>query len=390
MRIRSPRSSPIVVLDARVVTGVGGGPEKTILNSPRFLAPAGYRMICAYMHPPGDPGFAELRRRAVERDAPLVSIADRGPWDWKVVTNLLNLCRRERVAIYHGHDYKSNALGLLLARFWPMRLITTLHGWVKHTSRTPLYYRVDRFCLPRYEKVLCVSEDLQREGLNSGVRPEQCLLLENGVDTTEYTRTHSPDEAKARLGLPRHRLIVGAVGRLSEEKGFDLLIRALATLLGQGLDAHLIIAGEGDDRSRLEVLIRELGLSERVQLLGYRSDTLLLYQAMDVFALSSHREGLPNVVLEAMALETPLVATRVAGVPRLVEDGVNGLLVDCGDLPGLTGALDALLRDAALRQRLAREARRTVESKYSFAVRMAKLAAIYDAMLGKRQPARLE
>src|SRR4051795_9850116 len=91
-----------VVLDTRVVSGAGGGPEKTILNSPRFLVPAGYRMLCAYMHPPGDPGFEVLRRRAEAWQAPLLSIHDRGPWDWSVLPQILRICRRERVAIWHG------------------------------------------------------------------------------------------------------------------------------------------------------------------------------------------------------------------------------------------------------------------------------------------------
>src|SRR5262249_44155089 len=145
-----------VVLDARVVSGTGGGPDKTILNSPRYLAPAGYRMLCAYMRPPGDPGFEQLRAKAQRWGAPLVEIDDRGPWDWRVPAELLPVCRRERVQVWHGHDYKSNALGLLLARFWPMRLVTTVHGWVKHTRRTPLYYRIDRLCLRHYEAVICV------------------------------------------------------------------------------------------------------------------------------------------------------------------------------------------------------------------------------------------
>jgi glycosyltransferase involved in cell wall biosynthesis len=104
---------------------------------------------------------------------------------------------------------------------------------------------------------------------------------------------------------------------------------------------------------------------------------------MDVFALSSLREGLPNVVLEAMALETPVVATRVAGVPRLVHDGETGLLVEPGDLDQLAGALARLLADAALRARLARAGRRTVEAGYSFAARMDKVRALYDGLLGR-------
>ncbi|HTU91893.1 MAG TPA: hypothetical protein VMF69_17560, partial [Gemmataceae bacterium] len=104
----------VVVLDARVVSGAGGGPDKTILNSPRFLATAGYRNLCTYLHPPDDPGFEQLRKRARIAEAPLLAIPDSGPWDWRVPGRMLEICRRERVAIWHGHDYKSNALGLLL------------------------------------------------------------------------------------------------------------------------------------------------------------------------------------------------------------------------------------------------------------------------------------
>ena len=162
-----------VVLDVRVVSGTGGGPDKTILNSPRHLERAGYRMVCAYLHPPGDPGFDVIRGKAQLRRAPLVSVPDGGPLDWRVLPRLLEICRRERVRIWHGHDYKSNALGLLLSKFWPMRLVTTVHGWVQHTRRTPLYYAIDRVCLPFYEKVFCVSPDLyqlcRRRGVSSAV-----------------------------------------------------------------------------------------------------------------------------------------------------------------------------------------------------------------------------
>ena len=126
-----------VVLDARVLAGSGGGPDKTILNSPRHLGPAGYRMLCLYLRPPGDPGFEAIRRKAADKAAPLVEVDDRGPLDWRVVPRLAAVCRRERVAVWHGHDYKTNLLGLLLARLWPMRLVTTVHGWVHHTARTP-------------------------------------------------------------------------------------------------------------------------------------------------------------------------------------------------------------------------------------------------------------
>lgn len=366
-----------VILDARVVTGSGGGPDKTLLNSPRFLEPLGYRMLCVYLHPPNDPGFDAIRKNAVRYSAPLISIPDRGPRDWRVITKLIGVCRREKVAVWHGHDYKTNALGLLLKRFHRMRLVTTVHGWVQHTKKTPLYYRIDKFCLKRYEKVICVSDDLVQECAKVGVPESRLMLLENGIDAEDYRRTRTTTEAKAALGLPTNRFLIGAVGRLSDEKGFDVLIRAVKQL---GEDVHLAIVGDGGERAALEKLVVNLDLKDRVTLAGWQTDVRGWFEAMDAFALSSYREGLPNVLLEAMALEAPVVATRVNGVPRVVQHEENGLLVEAGDASGLAVALARVIQDADLRDRLCLAGRATVEGKYSFRTRMEKLAALYDGM----------
>lgn len=369
-----------VVLHTRVVVGAGGGPEKTILNSPRFLD-GRYRLLCAYMHAPADPGFETLRRKAAEATAPLLSVHDRSPFDFSVVSQLLAICRQEKVKIWHAHDYKSDALGLLLRMFYPMRLVTTVHGWVEKTRRTPIYYFVDRLCLPRYEAVVCVSDDLYKQCLAYGVPRKRCFLIENAIDTVEYARKLSLADAKNRLSIPLDRLVIGGMGRLSAEKGFDLLIRAVDQLLKTGLNVELLIAGEGNEKESLQNLISQLGLEDRIRLLGYRTDTKELFQAMDVFALSSFREGLPNVVLEAMALEVPIAATRVAGMPRLIQSGENGLLIEPGSVEQLAGALASLIRDAGLRQRLAAAARQTIEKNHNFRIRMDKIAALYDSLL---------
>jgi glycosyltransferase involved in cell wall biosynthesis len=370
-----------VVLDARVVVGSGGGPDKTILNAPRYLVPAGYRNLCAYMHHPADPGFEHLRSKAVAKAAPLLSVADRGPWDWRVFGQFLDICRRERVQIWHGHDYKSNALGLLVRRFWPMHLVTTVHGWVQQTRRTPLYYWVDRLSLRYYDKVVCVSEDLYHRCRAIGVPEDRCELIENGIDLEEYSRRQNPAEARRRLGLRNDRLLLGAAGRLSPEKGFDLLIRACDQLLREGLDFELIIVGEGDEWQALQALISQLGREDRIHLAGYRSAMQAWYETLDVFVLSSVREGLPNVLLEAMALEVPVVATCIAGIPRLVHHEHNGLLVEPGDPGQLAAALRRLLREPELRRQLGKACRETVAARYSFAARMDKFRRLYDQLL---------
>jgi glycosyltransferase involved in cell wall biosynthesis len=375
-----PTTEP-VVLHTRVITAQGGGPEKTILNSPRFLASLGYRALCAFMHPADDPGFDVLRCRATKLAAPLISIPDGGLWDIGVARRLLRLCQAERVSIWHAHDYKSNALGLLLRRFHPMRLVTTVHGWVDSGSRLRVYYALDRMCLRHYEKVICVSDDLRQMCLKAGVARGRCVLIENAIDVDQCQRRLSPAEAKRGLGLPEAGLLIGACGRLSAEKGFEHLILAIDMLLNEGLDATLVILGEGELRPKLQELIDRLGRHDRIQLAGYQADLAAWYQAMDVFALSSLREGLPNVVLEALAWRLPVVATSIAGVPAVVQDNVSGLLVAPGDVGSLAGCLRRLAFDDGLRQRLSAAGRQTIEERYSFARRMEKIRRVYDDLL---------
>jgi len=370
------------VLDMRVVSGKGGGPDKTILNSPRFLEPLGYRMLCGYLYPPGDPGYAEIERKAAKYGAPLVSIPDRGPFDWRIVRAVYDVCRRENVKIWHGHDYKSNALGLVLNRLWPMKLVTTAHGWVEITKRTPWYYRIDKFCLPRYDRVYCVSEDLYRDCRKCGVKARNAVLLENGIDTEEFSRQATIAKAKQRLGLPAHGILIGAVGRLSAEKAFDLLLRSVHEIHSSGIDVCLMILGDGNERSRLEELARYLNIAERVTFAGWQSEAKPYYEAFDIFALSSLREGLPNVLLEAMAMEVPCLATRIAGIPKLIEHGVNGLLAEAGDQIGFTSSLKELTINLQLRKELGLAGRRTIMNRYSFAARMQKLARSYDELFG--------
>jgi glycosyltransferase involved in cell wall biosynthesis len=379
MRAASP-SLP-VVLESRVVNRTGGGPDKTILNSPRFLTASGYRTLCAFMHPPGDAGFEHLCAKAATWGAPIVSIPDHGPWDLGVVIRFLRVCRRERVAIWHGHDYKSNLLGLILKRFWSMKLLTTVHGWVKETPRTPLYYSIDRRCLKYYDQVIAVSPDLFAECRAWGVRPERCALIENAIDQLEFSPCARIADAKGRLGVPPSRLLIGSVGRLSDEKNFPCLIAAVDRLLGAGVDVELIICGEGEREGELNALIGKLGREDRIRLLGYKEDPRPFYEALDVFALSSVREGLPNVLLEAMSMGVPVVSTRVAGIPRLIQNDANGLLVDADSVDELTQALTRLSADPELRQHLRRAGRETIESRYGFEERMRKIKEVYDRLL---------
>jgi glycosyltransferase involved in cell wall biosynthesis len=356
--------------------------NKTILLAPSFLADSRYWIGAAFLHPPGDPGFEVLRGRAAAAGCPLIGVPDRGPLDLDVVGHMLRICRRLGVRVWHGHDYKSNLIGLLLRPFHPMKMVSTVHGWVQRTPRTRAYFALDRASLRFYDQVICVSDPLFEQVGRLGVPAERRVLVRNGVDERTFRRQYPAERSALRAGVPAGRLVVGALGRLSPEKGFDTLIRASGALLDRGLDFELWIAGEGPLEAELRRLIAALGLGERVRLLGYWSGTVGLYHALDALALSSVREGLPNVLLEALAMQVPVVATSVGGVPWLVRDGESGLLCPPGVVGALANALGRLLADAELRARLGQGGRALIEREFTLRARMAQERAVYDRVLG--------
>lgn len=370
-----------VVLHARVVTGTGGGPDKTILNSPRFLSDLGYESVCAYLHPPGDPGFDELKARAESLNADLISTPDRGIKDVSVISRMLRICRERNVSIWHGHDYKSDALGLLLRKFHPMKLVSTVHGWGVKSKNTPLYHAIDRFSLKSYDRVICVSDKLLAECLAAGVSIGNLCEIDNAIDLSNYENLTAKHEAQLQFGIDADQPVVVAVGRLSKEKAFDILIRAFADLLATGLEGTLLIAGDGPERDSLQAQIETLGCQDSIRLAGHVADPRNVYAAADVFALSSTSEGLPNSLLEAMACGVPVVATAVGAVPNVIIDEVNGLLIQPGDAARLTLALSRLFSNEAIRNQFAAAGHQTIEEQYSFERRMRKLAAVYDGLL---------
>jgi glycosyltransferase involved in cell wall biosynthesis len=367
----------------RTVTGQGGGPEKTILNSPRFIG-AGFEMRLAYLRPRHDRVY-DMPARARDSGVELIDIPETGPLDPRALWQLTQAIRKFKPDILHAHDYKTNLLAIMCRRWSGAAALTTMHGSGVWSPRLSLYYRLDRWTLPRMDHVIAVSRDVQQTALSLGVPSSRCSLVHNAIDATYFRRNLVKARLREKLGLPADRVIVGAVGRLSREKGFDVLTSAVRALLRSGHRVHLIIVGDGPERDSLMQLISSLGCDDHVQLLGYRSDVIELFHCMDMFVLSSLREALPNVVLEAMAMEVPVVATRVAGVPDVIQDQENGLLVDPGDSQALAAAIEQLIRSPSWRHRLSGAARATIEQRFSFEERMKKIRQIYESVLNRRR-----
>lgn len=371
------------ILEVRTVTGTGGGPEKTILLGTRWLKARGWPIHIVYLHPPADTAFEVICNRARELDVPLIDFEDRGPLDFRTIRRLFRLVRRLGNVIWHGHDYKADALGWFLHRVHPMTLLSTVHGWGVYAPRVHFYHFIHKLCLRGFDRVVCVSPSLREECIRAGIPPSICEMLPNGVDCEEFAPPSSREDAKRRLGLPASCPVVGYVGRLSAEKDLGTLLRGLARLMENGVAVHALIVGHGPVRDELHNTIRQFSLDQHVSLVGHAPDPRPYYAAMDVFVLPSLREGLPNVLLEAMAMAVPVVATRVGGIPQLVHDGETGVLISPGDDRALADAVKQLMGDPVRAATLGESARRYVKTHYSFDRRMERLERILEDLLNR-------
>jgi glycosyltransferase involved in cell wall biosynthesis len=266
------------------------------------------------------------------------------------------------------HGYKANLLGRVAARRLGIPAVAVARGWTGESWRVRCYEALDRWHLRWMDHVVGVSDAQAAKVARAGVAAERLSVIHNAIDGGRF----DGDRAAARRRLNAlfaspPRLLVGAAGRLSPEKGFTILVEAAAVVGRKEPAAAFVIVGDGPLRAALENEARRRGLDGKVVFTGYRRDLDALMPGFDLFTLPSFTEGLPNVVLEACAASVPVVATAVGGTPEIVEDGVNGLLVPPGDGLALAGALLRLLGDGQLRVDLAERGRARVEDRFTFA-----------------------
>jgi glycosyltransferase involved in cell wall biosynthesis len=229
-----------------------------------------------------------------------------------------------------------------------------------------------------------VSSQIKSELVRHHVAPERVRVVLNGIDHRAFRRDRRLEtNARAALGIAPGDIVVGAIGRLEPQKRFDVLIEACASLRERFPALRLFIAGAGSQHEALRALAARRLPGNACELLGHRADVTTLHHAFDLYAQSSDYEGTPNSVLEAMALETPLVATAAGGTAEIAEHDVHGLVTPCGSASALAGAIErALLEGEATADRVAR-ARRRVETILSFDQRLAAVESMYGELASR-------
>jgi glycosyltransferase involved in cell wall biosynthesis len=356
-----------------------GGPERQMLGLARQLWP-GIRSVfvsfsegglCrAFLEEASRQGFVA---QALNRDT---------PWLRAAVRELACLLDRLGVDVLCCHGYKADLIGRVAARRHGIPVVAVSRGWTAQNLKVRLYEALDRINLRWMDRVICVSEGQARKVRRAGVDPARVTVIRNSIDVARFA---DPDLRYLRWlheWFPRpRRCIVGSAGRLSPEKGFEVLLEAAARLHARDESVGFIHFGDGPGRRALAQAIDDAGLQDVFILAGMRSDLDCYYPFFDAFALPSFTEGLPNVVLEAFAARVPVVATAVGGTPEVVDDGQSGYLVPPGDPARLAERLLEVLVDEDRRLEMGQCGYLRVCSEFTFAAQARQYARLLTGLL---------
>jgi len=304
---------------------------------------------------------------------------------WK----LFQIMRRERPDIVHTHMAKAGTLGRLAATFAgvPIR-IHTFHGHVFQgyfrSFTTQWFLAIERFLAKRSDCLVAVSDHVRQEichqyRLDSG---ERVRVIPIGLDLTPFLQLNGKNGLlRKELGLSSEVQLIGIVGRLVPIKNHAFFLRAAEALIQKNKNLHYIIVGGGEEESTLRRLVKEKGLSRFVTFLGWRKDLPTVYSDLDVVVLTSLNEGTPVSLIEAMASGKAVVATRVGGVPDVVQDGMTGYTVPVGDLPSFTEKVEHLLSNPVLRERMGEAGRKWVTDHFSKQKLLQNIRKLYEELL---------
>ena len=369
-----------------------GGSARNTIDSAAAAVRAGYDTILA-TGPSGDE--VDVTHLAAESGCRLEVIPslrrEIAPLrDLLALVEIVGLIRRERVAIVHTHTSKAGFLGRLAARLTKVPVVIhTPHGHIFYgyygAARTSFFIALERWSATFSDALVALTDEDMREHLERriGTR-DQYRVIPSGVDLEAFRkRAPARDVARSGLGWNTHERILVGVGRLVPVKGFDVAVRALTKLRAALPEIRLVLVGDGPERSRLERLAAASGNLSHLTITGITGDVARFLAASDVVIAPSRNEGMGRVLVEAMALGKPVVASRVGGVPSVVSHGRSGTLVQPDSPDELARALIELLNDPA---RMKAYCEAAVERAEQFSLRVMEqgLIALYHQLASEK------
>jgi glycosyltransferase involved in cell wall biosynthesis len=389
-------AEPIRVL--RVIARLNmGGPAIHVANLAAGLETRGYHTtLVAGSLARGEDSMAFLAERlgvavvSVEELQREVSLLH----DARSVLRIAELIRSERPHILHTHTAKAGAIAraasLLAGGARPPVVLHTFHGHVLKgyfdAGRTAFFRHVERTLARASDVLVAVSPEVRDELVELGVAPyDKFVVIRLGIPLEERLGDPTANSDYRRLyGIPEDAFVVGWVGRMTEVKDTGAVLEIVRATRDRGVEAVLCMVGDGPDRERLEQLAHELGIARSCYFVGYQSDVAGYYRLFDAFVLPSVNEGTPVSAIESLASGTAVVANRVGGVPDVVRDGVDGFLVEPGDIDAAAARLAELAADPALRTRLGASGRTRALERYSVARLVDDVDRLYRSLLAAK------
>ncbi len=303
--------------------------------------------------------------------------------DLPIIPKLISVMRKEKPDLIHTHLFTANLWGRIAAKLAGIPVISSEHGMDMWRKR--IHLALDRVLARVNQKIIFVSEGVKNfyQSRNPSLHGKE-RVIHNGINVSSFQAQKGKDARSLLnyLGIEEGATVIGTVGRLVPEKAHEDFIKAIQILRDEKHDLKGLIVGEGILLHSLQKQVQEAGLQNHIFFAGFRSDLPELYAAMDIFVMTSLREGFPLTILEAMAVGIPVVATAVGGVKECIDDATDGLLVPPSDAPALARAIARLLKDPSLRDSLVRSAKEKVESRFSVERMVKEHESLYTEVAG--------
>jgi glycosyltransferase involved in cell wall biosynthesis len=379
----SGRPLKVAALVREIGLAGGGGAERVARDQLVELDPKRFERVLFVSRPPGpsdrsgEPIVADLRRRGVA----VHFLKRRFKYDPLAWWPMFQALRRERIDVLHAHSFGQNAWASVIGRLTGVpAVIAHEHNWA--FSGRALRPVIDREIIARCaSSMIVVSHEARRRMIEiERIAPERLVMLPNGI------RALPPGDGgavRAELGIGRDDPVIGTVCILRAEKALDVLVRAAALLARDLPRLRVLIVGDGEERGRIETMVHQLGLEDHVLLTGLRSDVPDVLAALDVAVLSSDYEGIPLSMLEFMDAGKPIVATRVGGIPEVIQDGVHGVLVPPRDEAALAAAIGGLLGDTDAAREMGARAQDRCRREFSLDRIVERLQQLYERLHSK-------
>jgi glycosyltransferase involved in cell wall biosynthesis len=359
------------------------GPAKGLFQFFRHAGETPWEFILGLFHLRGAGPVSECAQAADRLGVPYLILDQRRRFDPGLVRRAYRTVRSRGITLLQSHSYKGHLLALLLRPLTGLPWVAFAHGWTDEDRRIRLYNRLD-FRLLRYpDRIVAVSDSVRRRLEARGVPPTRITVVPNAVEIGDANRPLDDTGWRGSLGIPAGTSVISVVGRLSPEKGQDVFLEACHFARHKDAQFVAVFVGEGPWESDLRTKASALGLESRVRFVGHCGDVAPVYAASDMIVIPSRSEGLPNVLLEAMAFGKAVVATCVGGIPEVLSDRINGLVVPPEDPVRLADAMVGLLADRQLRCALGERAR-VDAGNFSPQTRVERILSVYASAVRAR------